>query len=337
MSRLGPTCAAALVALSACSLVLEDPTPFQVSRPDADVDAEVDAAPDAFVPDAWVPPRRPVPDAARPDPDAARPDDDAARPDPDAARPDAQAPDACVPADTETCNGDDDDCDGRVDEGVTADEICNGADDDCDGEIDETDPRLCTPCGPPNARGVCGTGAFVCLRGALVCAARLPEAGPALACNLRDDDCDGVLDEAGEAVRARSPDEQAVVDRCGAAPALPVECDDDPRVVGCLEAHACVDPGCRLNCFDEHAGVEQACDDGCETTRPNDPASKAACRGNCRAALRQSLDDCLAACARNVPADASRWRCDGGEGGPLCTALDCPAGTHADGPRCVTD
>jgi hypothetical protein len=340
MFRLAPTCATALAWLSACSLVLEDPTPFQVSRPDADVDAEVDAAPDAFVPDAWVPPQRLVPDAAAPavDPDAApRPRPDAALP--DAAAPDAAAPDACVPADAETCNGADDDCDGRADEGVTADEVCNGRDDDCDGEIDEADPRLCERCGPPAARGACGAGAFVCLRGALVCAAWLPAAGPALDCNMRDDDCDGVLDEAGEAVRPRSPDEQAVVDRCGENPAAApaAECGADPRVVGCAEVHACVEPGCRLNCVDDAALVVATCDDGCETVRPNDGASKAACRASCRAAVEEGLGDCFARCARDFDDGATRWRCAGDDGGPACVALDCPAGTHADGQRCVAD
>lgn len=113
--------------LGGCSLVLDDPLPFNARAP---VDAVVDAAPrirdavmladayrprdrgvstdarqppprDAAVPGDAAPPdtARPPPDGARPDPDSALPVPDAALPAPDAALavPDAALPDAAVP------------------------------------------------------------------------------------------------------------------------------------------------------------------------------------------------------------------------------------------------
>jgi hypothetical protein len=311
----------ALAALSACSLVLQDPTPFVVSHPDA----APDAAPQERLADSFVQPDFSPPDAAPPiaHHDATLRRDAAfvpdAAPDPDAAPVvDALPPDACVPAT----------------------EVCNGRDDDCDGQVDESDPRLCQRCGPPRAQGLCAVGGFICQHGALVCAAWLPDAGPALDCDDLDDDCDGTTDEAGEVVRARTADEQAVVDRCGArADAVPAppegDCSADPRVVGCTAVHACVDAGCRRNCFDDEAELDRACDADC-AGRP-DAAARAECLEACRAPVRQSLAACIATCGQDFPTGATRWTCAGAAGGPACVARDCPDGTHADGPRCVAD
>lgn len=67
-------------------------------------------------------------------------------------------------------------------------ETCNGVDDDCNGRIDDfTAPECTKTVGARTCRGP-----QVCLATAgLVCTAQDPETE---ACNLRDDDCDGVVD-----------------------------------------------------------------------------------------------------------------------------------------------
>jgi hypothetical protein len=125
---------------------------------------------------------------------------------------------------TELCNGEDDDCNGTIDDlgtqtcgvGACAStayvclngvpqtcteklpslELCDGVDNDCDGETDETDPNVGLVCST-GLVGSCGPGTFQCVAG--------PNGGAALkcvadkgvtqeACNGKDDDCDGVVD-----------------------------------------------------------------------------------------------------------------------------------------------
>jgi MYXO-CTERM domain-containing protein len=103
----------------------------------------------------------------------------------------------CSPDGTETCtNNLDDDCDGFVDEGcascVPVAELCNGRDDDCDGAIDEDiGTRDCGfgACSPNAA--CCGTQ--TCVNGAFTTCSATPPSGEA--CNNKDDDCDGIVDE----------------------------------------------------------------------------------------------------------------------------------------------
>ncbi len=135
---------------------------------------------------------------------------------------------ARLPDDVDGCNGVNDDCDGEVDEDCTCvagepcaggegvcvpgaqvcdgptlvacdgrqvaqAETCNGADDDCDGTVDEEADAVCEG----SAVGICRPGARRCTDGALgeACLGRI-EGIDDEACDGRDDDCNGAVDEA---------------------------------------------------------------------------------------------------------------------------------------------
>ena len=138
----------------------------------------------------------------------------------------ALACEASAQAGADLCDGLDNDCDGRADEGdpgggercdtgqrgacaagtqrctagrlicrpdtPVVEETCDGADNDCDGFTDESDPRLDRVC-DTGQLGLCSTGINRCQGGLFVCQ---PDIRPAPeTCNLRDDDCDGTVDE----------------------------------------------------------------------------------------------------------------------------------------------
>jgi len=73
-------------------------------------------------------------------------------------------------------------------------ESCNGKDDDCDGQIDEDFPTLGQPC---NQLSCQGAGQFVCNAAGTDVECTVTATGPTPeVCDGRDNDCDGLIDEA---------------------------------------------------------------------------------------------------------------------------------------------
>ena len=297
-----------------CSLALDDPQAFVSEDPDAAPDAAPDALPDAApdgpAPDRWIPRDQfvPPPDGQ---PDAA----------PDVvvdAAPDA-APDAACEA---------------------SEEVCDGEDNDCDQAVDEDFPGQCDLCGAADRQGVCAVGAFICIGGQMRCESWLPDPGTAVACDLIDNDCDGVTDEGDEAVPQRTPAQQAVVVDCGdranaVAPPAREDCDhEDPRRVGCGAPHPCVEPGCRSNCTDDRDTSLDGCRADCP--RRESELERATCWGDCADVVERAFAGCMNRC-RQIEQVATRWSCTGGEGGPVCLAIDCPEGQRPAGQGCEED
>ncbi len=131
-------------------------------------------------------------------------------------------------------------------------ETCNGIDDDCDFIPDDnlTDPglngpcpdgspgKLCTSTGtnPTCGKGVCAAGTLKCIGGGLTCQGSV---GPSPeTCNLKDDDCDGRVDN-GFTATWTDPGTNQV-------PAY----DSDPNHCGSCTAAACALPNgpniCRI-------------------------------------------------------------------------------------------
>jgi hypothetical protein len=72
--------------------------------------------------------------------------------------------------------------------------LCNGKDDNCDGKIDEAFPTLGQPC---NQESCQGAGQFVCNSAGTDVECSVSAAGPTPeVCDGRDNDCDGLIDEA---------------------------------------------------------------------------------------------------------------------------------------------
>jgi hypothetical protein len=87
---------------------------------------------------------------------------------------------------------------GEVECGLTvfpSAEICNGLDDDCDGSTDEGNPGAGVYCetGEP---GTCIAGTTRCAAGTLTCVRN--QAPSAEICDFADNDCNGVVDDAGD-------------------------------------------------------------------------------------------------------------------------------------------
>ena len=98
---------------------------------------------------------------------------------------------------------------------IVPESTCDGLDNDCNGIVDDHQPNLGQSCLDAGL-GICqGSGAFACdsanLVGPAVCVITTPggTAGPE-ACNGKDDDCDGTVDE-------NAPDDMVAVTNSGGA------------------------------------------------------------------------------------------------------------------------
>ncbi|MCB9617074.1 MAG: SUMF1/EgtB/PvdO family nonheme iron enzyme, partial [Sandaracinus sp.] len=236
----------------------------------------------------------------------------------DAGRPDARLADVGVPD--------------AGDAGCLAVEACNERDDDCDGTVDEgidtaTDPRNCGGCGnvcsPPGAFGVCedgtcGLGAcdvgFVDLNGSPDdgCEYRcLQRAEDDAVCDLRDDDCDGRVDEdvdttsdasncgaCGRVCRFARATATCSVGACAIA-----ACND-----GFFDLDGVAGNGCEYGCVPADPAVERcnARDDDCDgRVDEGNPDSGAACgstTGECAAGAEQCMAGALVCVGATGPA-----------------------------------
>jgi len=219
------------------------------------------------------------------------------------------------PGASEKCNGRDDDCDGAVDEdfwgtiaklgeycgtgscsgtyvcnkeGVRAvcsgasggHEVCgNFADDDCDGLTDEDEcgcvEGLTKACG--TSRGECKAGMMTCVGGQWT--ACRGETGPGEeACNRKDDDCDGIVDNVGGGKSAEAT-------KCGCFKGAPpeketcngIDDDCDGRVD---ESLTCCSEGDTRSCSDALGactGGTQACEGGAWAACSIKPAFEETC------------------------------------------------------------
>ncbi|MEE2786051.1 MAG: MopE-related protein [Myxococcota bacterium] len=242
-----------------------------------------------------------------------------------------QTCDAPTPV-AETCNGVDDDCDGETDEGVIracdglcgpgiarcemgvfvectapppAEEICDGLDNDCDGRVDEdesaaADPasadtvtplsRICRQCGEE--------GIERCLGGSFVgCTARSPRQNEL--CNLIDDDCDGMVDEAAD---------RPCNDACG------------DGVQRCINGRytACAAPNPQPETCDN---IDQDCDGA------TDENLGRACRTACGPGVERCVEGSFAACDAPTPSQETCNNIDDDCDGSIDEGIEMPCET----------
>ncbi len=173
----------------------------------------------------------------------------------DAGPPDA-GPDGCVPGAPEICNGLDDNCNGMVDEGIDTNTDVNN----CGGCGD-----VCAPLGafPSCTGGVCGIAScdvgHYDLDGdpSNGCEYRcLPDASDDSVCDLRDNDCDGSVDE--------DVDLNADSNNCGS-------CGHVCRFAhsaGSCDAGTCVLGDCDPDWYDLDGTLSNGCEYACTPASP---------------------------------------------------------------------
>jgi hypothetical protein len=215
--------------------------------------------------------------------------------------PEDAGPDGCTPGAPERCNGLDDNCDGNVDEGIDV----------------TTDPNNCGACGTrcEIPRAFAGCVASTCTldecdvgfydldgNAANGCEYRcIPTETNDAVCDLRDNDCDGAIDE--------DVDFQTDPINCGACART---CRFARAVAGCA-AGVCTLSGCDAGFFD----LDGVSANGCEyTCTPADPAVET-CNGR--------DDDCDGDVDEGDPGGGGT--CGSDTGACATGTLRCTAGT----------
>lgn len=209
---------------------------------------------------------------------------------------------ACV-AGTQTCtDGTFGPCVGAT---MPVAETCanEGADDDCDGEPDDVRGRG-MPCTIDANQGVCRSGTQQCQDAALACVTPEP-ADAENACDGRDEDCDGQVDEGF--------DLQTDEANCGAC------------ANACAPGETCCAGGCvDLSTDARHCGVcGTACGDGmvCCNGGCVDPLASTDHCGACGRACASGTSCCGGACTDLASNDANCGAC-----GVDCTAIETSPG-----------
>jgi hypothetical protein len=214
---------------------------------------------------------------------------------------------------------------------VPAPEECNGKDDDCNGQTDDFD--VTAKCFAQNEFGKCAGKLVACVDGKSQCDA--PQPAPET-CNGKDDDCDGVTDNA-QICEDGNPCTQGICNTSGTCQQQPLSgpaCDDGNA---CTGGDVCAAGSCQgktaLGCDDGNPCTKDLCAGagGCQHSPQDGPCGD---DGNAC-----TLDVCAqGACSH--PAAKEGDACGGDSSAcaqAVCTGGICKAMSVKDNVPCVDD